>query len=92
MDIYNVLSQLTKDNIARLTYAVEVGFFPEGKHLSQEQRDYAMQLIMLYQSKYNINAQHMSVDIGGKLKVKTKAEFKQEWTKDLQIKIQKEED
>ncbi len=35
-----------------------------------------MQAVMLYQSKHNLNADHMSVGVGGDVVFKSKAELK----------------
>ncbi|POF59716.1 hypothetical protein CRN58_07310, partial [Vibrio vulnificus] len=47
--------------------------------LSQTQRDSCMQAVMLYQSKHNIDAEHMSVAAGGEICFKSKAELKKQF-------------
>ena len=48
----------------------------EGTPLSQQQRDSCMQAVMLYQSKHNSEAQHMTVAKGGEVSFKSKSELK----------------
>ncbi|MCG6415385.1 YeaC family protein [Vibrio fluvialis] len=76
MDANQLIDAITPEAYERLVFAVETGKWPEGTTLSQEQRDYCMQAVMLYQSKHNLNADHMSVGLGGDVVFKSKAELK----------------
>lgn len=89
MDIEQLLASVTPEAYERLSYAVETGKWPEGTPLSPEQRDSAMQVVMLYQSRHNRDPQHMSVAAGGEIKLKSKAELKREFAADQQTIIQK---
>ncbi len=79
MNTEQLLSAMTPEVYQRLTYAVETGRWPEGTPLSQTQRDSCMQAVMLYQSKHNIDAEHMSVAAGGEICFKLKAELKKQF-------------
>ncbi|EHU5002164.1 YeaC family protein [Vibrio vulnificus] len=79
MNTEQLLSAMTPEVYQRLTYAVETGRWPEGTPLSQTQRDSCMQAVMLYQSKHNIDAEHMSVAAGGEICFKSKAELKKQF-------------
>ncbi|EOW6612719.1 YeaC family protein [Vibrio fluvialis] len=76
MDANQLIDAITPEAYERLVFAVETGKWLEGTTLSQEQRDYCMQAVMLYQSKHNLNADHMSVGVGGDVVFKSKAELK----------------
>ncbi|QSA18550.1 DUF1315 family protein, partial [Vibrio furnissii] len=76
MDANQLIDAITPEAYDRLVFAVETGKWPEGTLLSQEQRDYCMQAVMLYQSKHNLNADHMTVGVGGDVVFKSKAELK----------------
>ncbi len=76
MDANQLIDAITPEAYERLVFAVETGKWPEGTTLSQEQRDYCMQAVMLYQSKHNLNADHLSVGVGGDVVFKSKAELK----------------
>ena len=80
MDIQQHIKKLTPEAYQRLCFAVETGKWPEGVALSAAQRDHAMQVIMLYQARFNQQAEHMTVAVGGELKIKTKRELQQELT------------
>lgn len=79
MNSDQLLSAITPDVYERLSYAVETGKWPEGTPLSKEQRDSCMQAVMLYQSKHNVDAQHMTVAAGGEISFKSKSELKKQF-------------
>ncbi|PCD90111.1 YeaC family protein [Vibrio mediterranei] len=79
MDVEQLLEAMTPDVYERLLYATETGRWPEGSRLSQDQRDSCMQAVMLYQSKHNVDPQHISVAAGGEISFKSKAELKKQF-------------
>lgn len=79
MDANQLVAAITPEAYERLLFAVETGKWPEGTSLSQEQRDSCMQAVMLYQSKHNTAAEHMSVAAGGDICFKSKAELKKQF-------------
>ncbi|MFA0085949.1 YeaC family protein [Vibrio sp. E150_011] len=82
MDVEQLLNAMTPDVYDRLIYACETGRWPEGAALSQEQKDSCMQAVMLYQSKHNVDPQHMSVAAGGEISFKSKSELKKQFSAD----------
>lgn len=88
MDIEQLLSTITPDAYERLLYAVETGKWPEGTTLTPEQRDNAMQVVMLYQSRHNTEPQHMTVAAGGDITMKSKAQLKREFAPDQETIVQ----
>ncbi|PAS05015.1 YeaC family protein [Vibrio cholerae] len=80
MDTQQLINAITPEAYQRLLYAVETGKWPEGIPLSQQQRDSCMQAVMLYQSKHNTQADHMSVGVGGEVVFKSKAELKKRFS------------
>lgn len=79
MDAEQLIDSITPEAYQRLTYAVETGRWPEGEALTQEQRNSCMQAVMLYQSKHNVEAQHMTVAAGGEISFKSKSELKRQF-------------
>ncbi|MYM58081.1 DUF1315 family protein [Vibrio sp. OCN044] len=79
MDAEQLVNAITPEAYERLLYAVETGKWPEGTPLSQQQRDSCMQAVMLYQSKHNSEAQHMTVAKGGEVSFKSKSELKKQF-------------
>lgn len=80
MDAEQLLQAMTPEVYDCLVYAVETGRWPEGTTLSKEQRDSCMQAVMLYQSKHNTDAQHMTVAAGGEISFKSKQELKKQFS------------
>jgi uncharacterized protein YeaC (DUF1315 family) len=79
MDKEQLINSITPEAYERLLFAVETGKWPEGTPLSTEQRDSCMQAVMLYQSKHNVEAQHMTIAQGGEISFKSKAELKKQF-------------
>ena len=50
MQYDELLAQMTPDIYQRLKQAVELGKWPDGRQLSQEQKDTCMQAVLHYQS------------------------------------------
>jgi hypothetical protein len=82
MDINQLLAAMTPDVYQRILTAVETGKWLDGSTLTPSLRDNAMQAVMLYQSRHNIDAEHMTVAVGGEIKLKSKVEFKRDFTVD----------
>ena len=79
MDVKQLLEAMTPDVYQSMLLAVEIGKWPDGTPLTTEQRDSTLQAVMLYQSRHNKNAEHMSVEAGGEIKFKSKAELKRDF-------------
>jgi uncharacterized protein YeaC (DUF1315 family) len=76
MNSEQLIDAITPEAYKRLLYAVETGTWPEGQPLSSEQRSACMQAVMLYQSKHNLNADHMTISTHGDIEIKSKSELK----------------
>ncbi|THB86116.1 DUF1315 family protein [Pantoea allii] len=74
-----MLSSMTPEVYQRLARAVEIGKWPDGVALTQEQRDNCLQLVMLWQARHNDAPQHMSIAKGGEMVMKSKKELKEEF-------------
>ncbi len=80
MNAQQLVEAITPEAYQRLVYAVETGKWPEGAVLSEQQRESCIQAMMLYQSKHNQQPEHMTVAAGGELHIKSKHEFKREFS------------
>jgi uncharacterized protein YeaC (DUF1315 family) len=85
MDTQQLVDTITPEAYERLLYATETGRWPEGTVLSEQQRDFCIQAVMLYQSKHNIQPQHMTVSAGGEICFKSKSELKQTFSSGQEI-------
>ncbi|MBL4829613.1 MAG: DUF1315 family protein [Aliivibrio sp.] len=84
MNIEKLLTSMTPEVYQKLIYAVETGKWPDGTSLEKKQQASCMQAVMLYQSKHNDDAQHMSVAVGGEISFKSKSELKKQFKSDEQ--------
>ncbi|WP_026375450.1 YeaC family protein [Aestuariibacter salexigens] len=78
MDINALLSTMTPEIYERMRQAVETGKWPDGKALTEEQRDNSLQLVLLYQSKVLKSAEHMTIGEDGNIVQKSRQQLKQE--------------
>ncbi len=85
IDVETLLATLTPEVYERLSYGVETGRWPDGTPLNQAQKEQAIQLVMLYQSRNNDEAQHMTVKKGGEICMKSKQELKRTFSKETPI-------
>ena len=67
---------LTPEVYQRLATAVELGKWPDGVALTDEQKENCLQLVMLWQARYNVDAQHMTIDTNGQMVMKSKQQLK----------------
>ncbi|MCW2485019.1 DUF1315 family protein [Candidatus Symbiopectobacterium sp. NZEC127] len=72
-----VVTALTPDIYQRLATAVELGKWPDGVPLTAEQKENCLQMVMLWQSRHNVDAEHMTINTDGELVMKSKQELKQ---------------
>ncbi|GAA4902368.1 YeaC family protein [Ferrimonas pelagia] len=79
MDFQQTVDGLTQEMVARLQSAIELGKWPDGRVLTQAQRDSAMQAVILWQAKYADQTQHLTVAKGGELNHLSKAELKRQF-------------
>lgn len=78
MNLDAILAAVTPEVYARLRQAVETGKWPDGTPLSEEQKEHAMQTVMLYQAKIEKSTEHMTINANGEIVHKRKQDFKRE--------------
>lgn len=76
MEIEQIIDNMTEELYQRLATAVELGKWPDGVALTPEQRENSLQLVMLWQSRHNTDAQHMTIDTRGEMVMKSKQQLK----------------
>ncbi|MGL5701418.1 MAG: YeaC family protein [Kluyvera sp.] len=79
MNIEQMLETMTPEIYQRLATAVELGKWPDGVALTNEQKENCLQLVMLWQSRHNNDAQHMTIDTQGQMVMKSKQQLKQDF-------------
>ena len=75
-----VIQTLTPEIYQRLATAVELGKWPDGVALTPEQKVNCLHMVMLWQSRHNQDAQHMTINTQGELVMKSKQELKQDFS------------
>ncbi|WEF26408.1 YeaC family protein [Klebsiella aerogenes] len=79
MDIEQIIASMTPELYQRLATAVELGKWPDGVALTEEQKENSMQLVMLWQARNNADAQHMTIDTNGQMVMKSKQQLKEDF-------------
>ena len=79
MDIEQMINNMTPEIYQRLLTAVELGKWPDGVALTAEQKENCLQLVMLWQSRNNSDAQHMTIDTEGQMVMKSKQQLKEDF-------------
>lgn len=77
MQMTDVLKVMTPEIYQRLVTAVELGKWPDGVALTSEQKDNALRMVLLWQSRHNAEADHMSINQQGEIEIKSKQALKQ---------------
>jgi uncharacterized protein YeaC (DUF1315 family) len=78
VQVEQLVAAMTPQIYQNLRQAVETGKWPDGKKLSEEQAENAMQAVLLYQAKIEQSDQHMTVGKNGEIVQKTRSELQQE--------------
>lgn len=84
MQLESLVASMTPEVYQNLRTAVETGKWPDGKALSQAQRESSMQAVLLYQAKVAESDQHMTVGADGQIVHKSRQQLKQQFT-DTQV-------
>jgi hypothetical protein len=79
VEIEQIIDGMTEDVYQRLATAVELGKWPDGVALTSEQKENCLQLVMLWQARYNTEAQHMTIDTKGQMVMKSKQQLKEDF-------------
>lgn len=79
MDIEQIIDSMTPEVYQRLATAVELGKWPDGVALTPEQKENSLQLVILWQARHNVQAQHMTIDTSGQMVMKSKQQLKVEF-------------
>lgn len=78
MNLDDIINSMMPEVYQRLSTAVELGKWPDGVALTEEQKENCLQLVMLWQARHNIEAQHMTIDTNGQMVMKCKQQLKED--------------
>ncbi|HCN6354510.1 TPA: YeaC family protein [Escherichia coli] len=79
MNLDDIINSMTPEVYQRLSIAVELGKWPDGVALTEEQKENCLQLVMLWQARHNTEAQHMTIDTNGQMVMKSKQHLKEDF-------------
>lgn len=79
MNLDDIINSVMPEVYQRLSTAVELGKWPDGVALTEEQKENCLQLVMLWQARHNIEAQHMTIDTNGQMVMKSKQRLKEDF-------------
>ena len=79
MNLDDIINSMTPEVYQRLSTAVELGKWPDGVALTEEQKENCLQLVMLWQARNNTEAQHMTIDTNGQMVMKSKQQLKEDF-------------
>ncbi|MBE0364248.1 hypothetical protein PULV_a1847 [Pseudoalteromonas ulvae UL12] len=79
MNIEQLVNNITPELYERLQYGAATGKWPDGTPLMPEQRDQAIQAVMLYQAKIEKSEQQFTVGADGHIVQKSKQELKRQF-------------
>ena len=68
MNLDDIINSMTPEVYQRLSTAVELGKWPDGVALTEEQK-----------ARHNIEAQHMTIDTNGQMVMKSKQQLKEDF-------------
>lgn len=75
-----LIANMSPDVYRRMQQCVETGRWLDGNVMTQEQRDVALQAVMLYQATCERSEQHMTVNAQGEVVYKSKQQLQNEFS------------
>jgi uncharacterized protein YeaC (DUF1315 family) len=79
MSINELVKNLTPDVFDNLRTAVELGKWPDGKPLTDEQKQNTLKLVMAYQSKVLKSTEHFTVGADGQIVNRKKSDLQNQY-------------
>ncbi|MCS3832513.1 uncharacterized protein YeaC (DUF1315 family) [Aeromonas veronii] len=84
-EFLQAIRQMPAEVYERLKTAVELGKWPDGKHLTDEQKATSLQAVMAWQSMHIDNPEHMNIGRDGEIVMKSKSELKRQYRDEEEI-------
>jgi hypothetical protein len=78
VQVEQLIAAMTPQIYDKLSGAVETGKWPDGTALTSEQKENAMQAVLLYQAKVQQSDQHMTIGKNGQIVQKSRQQLQQE--------------
>ena len=85
MSFQQVIGQMPKEVYERLKTAVELGKWPDGQPLTDEQKATSLQAVRAWQAMHLENPEHMNIGRDGEIVMKSKSELKRQYRDEEEI-------
>ncbi|WP_368163386.1 YeaC family protein [Aeromonas sp. R6-2] len=76
MSFQQVIADMPQEVYERLRTAVELGKWPDGRVLNEEQKATSLQAVMAWQALHLTDPEHMNIGADGNIVMKSKSELK----------------
>ena len=83
MNVEQLVNAMTPEVFANLRQAVETGKWPDGRALTEEQKENSLQAVLLYQARVEQSQEHMTIGKDGEVVHKSKSELRQELREEM---------
>ncbi len=84
-EFLQAIRQMPEEVYERLKTAVELGKWPDGKPLTDEQKATSLQAVMAWQAMHLDNPEHMNIGRDGEIVMKSKSELKRQYRDEEEI-------
>lgn len=83
MNIQQLIQAMTPQIYENLRTAVEIGKWPDGNPLTEEQKSNSLRAVLMYQATVEQSEQHMTIGKNGEVVQKSRSQLKKEFDKAL---------
>ena len=84
-EFLQAIRQMPEEVYERLKTAVELGKWPDGKPLTDEQKATSLQAVMAWQAMHLDEPEHMNIGRDGEIVMKSKSELKRQYRDEEEI-------
>jgi hypothetical protein len=83
VNIQQLIQAMTPQIYENLRTAVEIGKWPDGNPLTEEQKSNSLRAVLMYQATVEQSEQHMTIGRNGEVVQKSRSQLKKEFDKAL---------
>jgi uncharacterized protein YeaC (DUF1315 family) len=83
VNIQQLIQAMTPQIYENLRTAVEIGKWPDGNPLTEEQKGNSLRAVLMYQATVEQSEQHMTIGRNGEVVQKSRSQLKKEFDKAL---------
>ncbi|RLV59641.1 DUF1315 family protein [Parashewanella curva] len=91
MDLHKIIDDMPEEVYQRMRSAMELGKWENGVALTEEQREHALQVVMLYQARHLEQTDHFTIGSEGQINELSKSELKKQFKGDTIAEFKQDE-